>query len=318
MKRYFLGLLSIITLSFFMTGCIKDKGYDDNEYQSLRENTSDQKIVSVGLTTTLPLTDPEFNVALTPFDNSTTSTVLNLVPIKLSGGVPAEQDVHIVVDTSFAILDAYNQSPNGSFIYEFPAANKYSIVSKTVTIPKGQSIGYLQIRLVPNDLIAGPTQPNSSGFALSVKIISVDGGYQVAAGRSQGIAAFIVNNQYSGDYLSNATRIRYNGPTVASGPIAEPPFTNVNVIKPYTTSGSVSIKGGLGDSGSGVTVNLTIIAGNVITVVPVAGTLAADLGTNISTGGSTYDPATKTYTIHAAYHATSGNLRTVDEVITKQ
>ncbi len=210
MKRYLSGLAAIAAFSFGLTGCLKDKGFDNNEYQSLRENTSEQKVVSLALTTTLPVTDPEFNVALKSIGSSSASTIIDLIPVTLAGGVVATQDVHVVLDLDNTILDDYNNNPNGSFLYELPNPAKYTIVSKTVTIPAGQSRAYLQIKLTPDDLIAGPTPGvGYSGFALPVKIVSVDGGYVVAANRGKGIGAFVIKNAYAGTYIINEGSMRY-------------------------------------------------------------------------------------------------------------
>jgi hypothetical protein len=189
MKKNIFKLTALLLAAFSFSGCLKDKDYDNNEYQSLRD--SDQKVVSIALRT-----DVNSNVTTYAFDASTTSTTINLVPVTLAGGKVADQDVHVQLDTSVALIDAYNLA-NGPTFTPAPT-NKYSIISKTVTIPKGQSTGYMQVKLILADFI-GDT------YAIGVKILSVDGGYTIAGnGKNAGIAGIAIKNLYDGRYTGRA------------------------------------------------------------------------------------------------------------------
>lgn len=195
MKKNIFKLLALFLASYSFSGCTKDKDYDNNQYQSLRD--SDQNVVSIALRT-----DVNDNITTYAFDASTTSTVINLVPVTLAGGKVAKQDVHVQLDTSYAVIKAYNDAnasdPNFVPFLNAPAS-KYTILSKTVTIPKGQSTGYMQVKLTLADFIYDTT------YAVGVKILSNDGGYVIAGnGKDRGIAGIAIKNRYDGRYTGKA------------------------------------------------------------------------------------------------------------------
>lgn len=326
MKKYIFGLVGISALTLFLSGCLKDKGYDNNEYQSLRQTNSAQKVVSIALTTALPASDGDYNVSLLPIDNSTSLTTINLVPIVLAGGVVAEQDVHVVVDTAFKILDDYNNSPNGTAVYDVLDVSKYSIVSKTVTIPKGQSKGYMQIRLIPNNIIG------LGVFGLGVKIVSVDGGYTIAANnKGIGVAAFTVSNRYSGSYANSGIRynyaaasVPYTYPTIPAGYASTLVLPNPKVAATLDENTTAFDFANLGAPPNSYKYIVTVPAGttgSADVTVPLTFSSTFLAGNNsVSVKVSTYNPATKTFHFNVGYNnaATGGAYRIVDEVLTKQ
>ena len=188
MKNKFLKFAPLAIIIVALSSCIKDKGYDNNEYQLLRGTTTGQNVVSVAIRT-----DVNDNTSTQAFNAfSTLTTFPTFVAFTISGGVPAKQDVHIVISIDSNLVNAYNTANGTSFANPLPAT--YTTSGTTVTIPAGQSTAYLSLSLIPANFL-GAT------WALGIKILSVDGGYLIAGnGKDQGIAGFTIKNGYDGLY----------------------------------------------------------------------------------------------------------------------
>ncbi len=298
------------------SGCLKDKGVDSNQYQSLNPGYNYQKIVSIALTTATPYTDSaHYNLQTIGLNIGNDPTVYNFVPITISGGVPAEQDVHVTVTDDVSIINRYNTS-FPSLVFDIPATGLYSIVNKNITIPKGQTTAYVQVKLTPSASLLG------YNYAIGFKIVSVDGGYSLASvsdptvgNKSQGIVNFVIKNQYEALYLMTGVRTRYFGSTKASG-LRD--FFNSSAIYNYATTSATAIQGPLADSGLPVNINING-NGSITLTCPVNGTSCFNFG-NDPDFTSTYDPISKTYHIYAVYQISSstGPLRSVDQLLVRQ
>jgi hypothetical protein len=312
MKKYLLKLSAFVLVVAGLSSCLKDGGFDDNKYQALRGTTDGQKVVSIALTTDVNTNESQISVLA-----SSTASVVNLVPVTISGGVVAEQDVHVVLDTVMSLATAAG--------YTLPDPAKYSIVSKTVTIPKGQATAYMQIRLnVPNDFIG-------DAYALGVKIVSVDGGYIIAGnGKSKGVAAFAIANEFEGNYANNGVRYSYAATSIAytyPGPI--PPFT-VSALMPNpkffaTVDANRNVfdfanQGAAGQqylvtTPSGLTGNAEISVPTVLT--PLTMTMVSNVDIQVHT----YNPALKRYHFVTVFNnnvnPAAGQVRILDETLTK-
>lgn len=161
--------------------------------------------------------------------------------------------------------------------------------------------------------------PNASSFdlvktyALGLELNSADQGFQIAANRKQIVVAYKIKNQYEGDYLCVGKRTRYTGPTFGSGILD---FFTVNAVLPFVTRTATTIRGQLADAGAGVLVDLDVSATGVLTVTTPSG--VTGFMQDPTKPLSTYDPVTKVFQIYVIYFAGSGNLRQVEEKLTKQ
>ncbi len=187
MKNNFFKVSLIALAVLPLSSCLKDKNNDNFSNHSARYDGTGQKIVSIALRT-----DVTENVSTVAFNALSAPTVYDFVPITLSGGIPAEQDVHIVVELDSNIVVNYNTLHPGAF--QIPVDTTYTILSKNITIPKGQSKAFVQIRITPSGFL-GAT------WGLGFKIVSVDGGYTLAGGgKDKGLAGFAIKNKYDGNY----------------------------------------------------------------------------------------------------------------------
>ena len=191
MKNILSRSYCIFVLALF-AGCSKSNS----------DNSGSQKVVSI-----------EGNISgtntITPviFTARATDTTLNILKVTLAGGFPAVQDIHITLDTDSLLVVNYNAANSTNLA--IPNSGDYHIISKTITIPKGQSTGYVQFRIVPSNFIG-------KKFALGFRIVHVDGGYNIAgAGKNEGLAVFRTTASFEGTYSITGIQYDYPGPVVS-------------------------------------------------------------------------------------------------------
>lgn len=158
-----------------VSGCLKDKLYDEGLTQSEHATGPQPKVVEVRLTAS---NNTEF-LALT-VDSANVDTTMNLVPINLATPGPATQDLHVTVSLDSTVVSALNNAYGTSFAV--PPSSMYTIVNPVVTIAKGTHIGYVQIKL--NEIQWTP----ASNFALGFRITNIqEAGYTISGNLSTGV-----------------------------------------------------------------------------------------------------------------------------------
>lgn len=295
MKIDYLKIFGIIACSFSITGCLKDKAYNNMEIQSSQGSTI--KAIGIGLTVSDPSNFSPFY--LSPSANDTT---INLIPVTLASQQPAPQDLHVTLVATDTLVDNYNND-NGT---EYVVPTKYSVVNPggVVIIPKGSYTGYLQVKFIPNDFIG-------TDYAVGYTISKIAEPGYVLSNLVTGIAAIGIINKYDGRYTLQEKTTGWGAYGIADGVSYAWPKTVL-----FATSNSVSNiittaeegtfqtaftpTGGL--TGFGATKPLfTFDASNKLTVT----NLIPDDGRgrtfkpNPAVTDSRYDPATGT--IYAAY-----------------
>lgn len=179
--------LSLAIMAFSLTGCLKDKEYDNGSIQSVRSTGNDPAIVEIKLTA-----GDASNFVIIPFDNSSNDTIVDLVPINLATHDAAPEDLHVTVVAKQSLVDDYNTA-NGSD-YGDPSA-LYSIEDGgVVTIPKGSHTGFLKIKFKPSDFLG-------ANWAAGFQITSIqESGYVISGNLNSGIVAIVIKNAYEGSY----------------------------------------------------------------------------------------------------------------------
>src|SRR5436853_413919 len=147
--KYSIKLLSALALiaAFGITGCLKDKTYDNGSTQSVRPNGGNQNVVEIQLTAT-----DNSNFLLRAFDASNIDTTLDFVPVVLASPNVASEDINVRLVLNPTLVADYNTA-NGTN-YLTPPTNKYTILNQglIVTIPKGSRVGYLRIKFKPSEI----------------------------------------------------------------------------------------------------------------------------------------------------------------------
>jgi hypothetical protein len=185
MKKILLASVLFTAVSFMVAGCLKDKGFENNEYGI---NDPDKQPAGVGFPFGVkPKNDVGLDVS------ASAQTVNGLVFVNLESGNPAPQDVTVTLtDNTTALLAAYN-SANGTNILAMPT-NLYTIPA-TLVIPAGAR--NVQVPLV----ITNTTGLDANRqYAVGITISAVDGGYKIATNLDDLFIVFSVKNQYDGKY----------------------------------------------------------------------------------------------------------------------
>jgi len=187
MKKIFL-ISSFLTASvIFLAGCLKDEGFDNQEYGI---NDPDTQPPGVGF----PLASKTNNKNTIGLNFVATSQTINdILYINLETGNPASSDVHITLKIDTMKVLAYNALPGTTDLKPL-LPSQYQIAT-TVTIPAGAR--NVQIPIVfPN---ASALNPNLL-YGLDVTIESVDGGYKIAENLKTLLLEFTIKNAYDGYY----------------------------------------------------------------------------------------------------------------------
>jgi hypothetical protein len=312
MKKYLIK--STLTIAGFialgvMTGCLKDKDYDNGLTQSTHNSGGDQKIIEIKLTA-----GDNSNVLLTSFDASNRDTIIDFIPVNLASALPAQEDIKVTLVQNNTLVSNYNTANGTSYLV--PPSSMFTLVNGlTVTIPKGSHTGFLQIKLKPSDFVG-------SDWALGFAIAGIDKpGYLISGNLNTGIVAFGIKNKYDGDYSLRIKTVGWNAFGIADGVTATWP-SNIGLITAGANSvsfldylrgddlepaftGTTGVPGTLGaPTAFGATTPLFIFDPVTDKLVDVQNTTPDDgrgrfLHLNAAITTSRYDPATKT--IYAAY-----------------
>lgn len=260
MKRKFLSSLLIAAAGMFiLTGCLKDKGFENNEYGI---NDPDTQPPGVGF----PLaakskTTYGLNVS------ASNQEANGLIYVNLESGKPAPSDIVVTLELDSNLVKAYNTA-NGTSI-KIMGYSTFSIpglagspARTTVTIPAGGRNVEIPIN-VPSTT---GFDPNST-YGLGVKIVSVTGNYTIASNLKNLLLEFTIKNKYDGKYnlVGYHNRPTYEAPydelvyMITSGP------NSVTMYWPALGDYAHPIKGGASYYGSFTTNLIFNLSSNVLT-----------------------------------------------------
>ena len=285
---------SVSSILLFFTlltasGCLKDEDVESGRIGVKPDRAS--RIVE--------LQGPLDGLVTTSLDAGKKDTTITAITVRLAAESVAEKDLQVTLALNPAVIADYNQAHGTSL--ELLPANLYSVPSLTVTIPKGERLGYLKITAKPDDL-AG------ASYALGWSIASVsDPSVKISGNYGKQVIAIVVKNAYEGDYQ-------------ASGYFAHPTAPrDINRHKYlYTVDGNNSYME-LGDLG--IYVRLTVNPGNTVDISAGPGTSGTTAEVTELPGdpvyNNTYDPATRTFKLKYGYPLASPT-RIVTETVTRQ
>lgn len=200
------------TLLIASTGCLKDELADDQLTNPdipgspsiielpgpVRGTTSYRTSYAVGLI------------------SSSKDTTINMVPVRLASDRPASEDIQVELELVPSLLTAYNDS-TGSHLIQ-PPANLYKFApGLTITIPKGEREGFLQLTTKPNDLV-GPEY----GFGFRIKSVS-NSNYLISGNFNTAVVLVGVRNKYDGDYKLRVKTVGWAAFGIADGVTSEYP-----------------------------------------------------------------------------------------------
>lgn len=204
MNRFLKLSIPTLFIGFTISGCLKDKNYNNGSIQSVHNNgRTNERIIEVQLTAT-----GISNFLFTSFDASNNDTTINLVPIVLAGKDVASEDINVTLTSKPQLIDDYNNA--NSTAYTIPAAAMYTVINQNnvVTIPKGSRVGYLKIKFKTSDFVG-------QDWAFGYTISSIDKpGYTISGNLKEGIFAFGIKNKYDGHYTMTGTMVDAAVPSI--------------------------------------------------------------------------------------------------------
>lgn len=195
------------TLLVTGTGCLKDELADDQ--MANPDIASSPSVIELpGPVRATTSYNTSYAVSLVGSDKDTT---FNMVPVRLAANEPAPEDIQVELELVPTLLSAYNDS-NGTHLAQ-PAASLYKFAGGglTVTIPKGEREGSLQVTTKPN-LLVGPEY----GFGVRIKSVS-NPRYKVSGNFNNAVIILGVQNKYDGDYTLRIKHTGWAAFTIADG-----------------------------------------------------------------------------------------------------
>jgi len=189
-------ILSLFTLigAMTLTGCLKDKGFDNGEY-----GTEIKEVPGVAI----PLSASSPNViAIT---SQSTPVTVDGPTVTLEMDRTPTSDVQVTMQIDNSLVTAI------SGLTPLPAGS-YTTTPLTFTIPAGQKKATVKITL-PNSSSLDPTKTYGLGF----RITSVSPGYTIAQNQKTVVFAYNIKNKYDGVYSLNLRLDGWAAFGIASG-----------------------------------------------------------------------------------------------------
>jgi hypothetical protein len=293
------AILAVVLAAGF-TGCLKDKDYDDGLIQSIHATGPTPAAIEIKLTA-----GDVSNFLVVSYDNSTTDTVVDLIPVNLAAKDPAPQDLHVTLTANQSLVNNYNTA-NGT-AYGNPSAFYTVEDGGVVTIPKGQHTGFLKVKFKPSNFLG-------ADWAVGFQITAVqEPGYTISGNLSAGIVAIAIKNKYDGNYTLTMKTVGWGAYDIADGQTFTWPTpvsmitsgpTSVTILTQETGNGQNAFDPDGGLAAFGATEPQYIFDPATDNLIDVKN-LAPDDGRgraftlNPAVTDSRFDPATRT--IYAAY-----------------
>ncbi|MES1198016.1 MAG: DUF1735 domain-containing protein [Chitinophagaceae bacterium] len=287
MKKIFLAsVLSTALAGLLLTGCLKDKGFDNHQYGI---NDPDTQAAGVGFplgTGAKAKNSYGLNVSASP------QVVSDIVYVNLESGNAAPSDIQVTLQINNAVITSYN-SANSANIQELPTA-LYTIPSLTLTIPAGQR----NVTVPVNVLNTTSLNPNLA-YGIGLTIVSATGNTTIASNLKDLLIEFSIKNKYDGKYNLKGVHNRapYLFPfnltvhLITTGPnsvalwnpsraeFAQPIGTAPGTVSSYGDAVSPNFifdPSGSGPGGSDLCTGVTLQVGSAVTLAMVTNDAVAD------------------------------------------
>jgi len=185
MKHVKIISASLLAVAMLGTGCLKDKGYDNNEYGI---NDANNSPAGIGFHKGV-----QFRVGLGLELTADPQTINNQAVIMLMGAVPS-RDVTVTIAIDPTIVSDYN-TQNGTNIINMVEGVDFSIPGTTFTIPAGSR----QVN-VPISVPSTASFSSNDTYGIGVKIVSADAGYVLSSNQNRLLLAINLKNRWDGIY----------------------------------------------------------------------------------------------------------------------
>lgn len=206
-------LLTLFT-GMALASCLKDKGYENGEYQTINSNVEGQEWISIPLAARRPNT--------IGVESKNGFQDVNLFPVSYDYKDPAGQDITVTVAVNNNLLA--DQAPDAVPL----PASAYNVTANTITIPAGQRVS----EPFKFGLNTGALDP-SKKYAIGFSITSVSkSGVGIPSNMKDVVFVFTIKNKYDGIY---SIRVRMDLPADRSADWTRTPYTYPYDIDLITT-----------------------------------------------------------------------------------
>jgi hypothetical protein len=184
--------ISFILLAFTVvlaTGCLKDKGFDNQEYGI--KDPSGTSTPGVGFN----LKGGAGYIRTIGLDVSSTGQTIapENVTIGYYANTNAPKDINVSIALDPSIVDDYNAA-NGTTI-QLLDPSVYTIASPNLVIGAGKQ--NVAINMIVNSTL---TLDPSTTYAIAFRIVNVDNGVKIASNMDKHLLIFNIKNRYDGRY----------------------------------------------------------------------------------------------------------------------
>lgn len=200
-KKYKLLTLLTLALPFMLVSCLTDSDYENGV---IGIKAGDNNFVEVHLTT-----GNNKNIVSRSYDAIGRDTTIALIPVHLTSANTHDVTISFTIldtlDTNVpAVGDTMGYYMLDSLVkidgYQLPNATDFVIqnTDNKVTIPAGQTTGYIEVKFNPNNFI-GAT------YVFGIRLTDVTGGGYALSNMTDGYVKFGVKNMYDGEYMNTGT-----------------------------------------------------------------------------------------------------------------
>ena len=182
------------------TGCLKDKGFENNEYGI---NGADNSPAGIGFHKGVTF---KLNLGL---DLSPDPQVIDdQAVIMLFAANPAPNDITVTVAIDEAIVDDYN-TENGTSIIALQEGTDFTLPSATFVIPKGAKQVSVPITIPTTAALSA-----NDTYGIGIKISSADADYVLSSNQNKLLISIGLKNKYDGIYTLRGyhNRVPYTFP----------------------------------------------------------------------------------------------------------
>ena len=234
MKKLLLAILGFFSL-IALNSCLKDKGFENQEYGLKEGGILDEPFVQI-----LGGGTAKFGDQLIKPDASDTLNTADTVEFKIfyvNNGKPSDKDIKITLAVDPSAIAGYNSTPGNTKFEILPASN-FRFPKTTVTVKAGQSFSE-STYLIYNPQLIDP----SKLYMVPIRIVDAQG-VKISSNNAT-IFYHIIGNPLAGNYSLVGTRYNYSGSVSWSGfPAAIPPFTGtINLTAAFPTKVASAIDG---------------------------------------------------------------------------
>lgn len=279
------AILYALFLLVLASSCIKDKyaiDFTDNTKRIITE-----------------FTDAKNEINTLALDYKDISIETNLTELQIFRS-EFNTDVQVKIALNNTIIDNYNLAHLTA--YTPPPAGSFNILSYDLVISPATRKAVVQIQIKPSAIAGGE-------YAIGLSIAQVSQG-EISPIYKNVLIELKVKNDYERSYEASGLRILYSGATNTTPVAAEAPIEGSKYLSTVDLTTVETEVADLTTAWMYLKINPTT---HQVTVLPSA--INPSFSSLENDGTCTYDPATKTFTLHYKYYNAAGALREIQETL---